>query len=119
MHKLLLTLGSISGLLTVAIGAFGAHALKNTLQETGHTANFETGVKYQMFHTVAIFIVALLSPKVPASAGYFFGAGILLFSGSLYILSITGVTKWGMVTPIGGVAFMIGWGIMLYYFLKL
>lgn len=122
MQKLLLTLSSISGFITVAIGAFGAHALKKVLEQTGHQGNFETGVKYQMFHTLAMLVCALLMYKMDSKlisyAGISFAIGILLFSGSLYILSITGVTKWGMVTPLGGTAFLIGWGMLIYAFIK-
>lgn len=122
MYKLLLYLGSISGFIIVALGAFGAHALKDTLQKTGRTDNFETGVKYQMFHTIAIFICAILINKIDSKligyAGYCFGIGTLLFSGSLYALSITGITKLGAITPIGGLGFLVGWVLLFLAVLK-
>jgi len=103
---------SIVMFLGVALGAFGAHGLKNVLSEP-MKAVFETGVRYQMIHGLALFVVAWLSSRGPstavAAAGWCFMAGILLFSGSLYLLSLTGVKMWGAVTPIGGLAFLAGW----------
>ena len=100
----------------VGIGAFGAHGLRDTLAATGRAENFETGVKYQMYHALALIAVALWAQRAnPAASitciGVCFAAGIVIFSGSLYILSVTNVTKWGMVTPIGGVLFLVGWGL--------
>ena len=98
--------------LGVALGAFGAHGLKDVLSDS-MKAVFETGVRYQMIHGLALFIVAWLSSRgsseVVHAAGWCFIAGVLLFSGSLYILSLTGVRAWGAVTPIGGLAFLAGW----------
>ncbi|EUJ23576.1 hypothetical protein PGRAN_07948 [Listeria grandensis FSL F6-0971] len=110
MRKMLI-LGAIFAGLAVGIGAFGAHALKETLGSY-HTT-FETGVQYQMFHATAILIVGLLLGKVDVGllrvSGYLFAIGIVLFSGSLYVLSITKITVLGAVTPLGGVAFIAGW----------
>ncbi len=96
----------------VAVGAFGAHGLKDVLSEP-MKAVFETGVRYQMIHGLALFVVAWLSERFPSSlisaAGWCFLSGIILFSGSLYVLSLTGVKAWGAVTPIGGLAFLSGW----------
>lgn len=96
----------------VAAGAFGAHGLKNVLSDP-MKAIFETAVRYQMIHGLALFVVSWLLSKGPSSAasaaGWCFLAGIVLFSGSLYILSLTGVKGWGAITPIGGVAFLAGW----------
>ena len=117
MQKIFLSIASILGLLSVAIGAFGAHGLKNLLEKNGRLPNFETAVKYQVYHVFAIITVAVLmdkySEKLMTYAGYSFIGGILLFSGSLYILSLTNVTKWGAITPVGGLLFIIGWGLMI------
>ena len=113
MAKIFLILGSSFAGLAVAIGAFGAHALKTVLETTNRLETFETGVKYQFYHALALIVLGLLMQKFDHRmftwAGYSYIAGIVLFSGSLYILSLTGVTKWGAVTPLGGVAFLIGW----------
>ncbi|EUJ27916.1 DUF423 domain-containing protein [Listeria cornellensis] len=110
MRKMLI-LGAIFAGLAVGIGAFGAHALKETLGS--YLTTFETGVQYQMFHATAILIVGLLLGKIDSgllrTAGYLFAAGIVLFSGSLYVLSITKVSVLGAITPLGGVAFIAGW----------
>ncbi len=113
MNKLFLLLGSISGALSVAIGAFGAHGLKKMLEEAGRMETFETGVKYQFYHTIALILIGFLMEKFPAPqmgwAGWCFVGGILVFSGSLYALCLTGVTKLGAITPIGGLMFIAGW----------
>lgn len=117
MQKLFLLIAGVLGLLSVAIGAFGAHGLKDILEKNDRFSNFETAVKYQFYHVFAIIAVAMLmdkySEKMMTYAGYSFMAGILFFSGSLYILSLTNVTKWGAVTPIGGLLFIIGWICMI------
>jgi uncharacterized membrane protein YgdD (TMEM256/DUF423 family) len=103
--------------LGVALGAFGAHALKNVLSEP-MKAVFETGVRYQMIHGLALFAVAWLSSQTSSSAvpiaGWCFVAGIILFSGSLYLLSFTGITTFGALTPFGGLAFLAGWLCLLF-----
>ena len=113
--KLFIIAGAINGFLAVAFGAFGAHALKEKLSEK-YLAIWETAVQYQMFHALALIAVGILmSSKLigPVStlntAGYLILAGIILFSGSLYVLSLTGVGVLGAITPIGGVAFLVGW----------
>ncbi|WP_137404988.1 DUF423 domain-containing protein [Echinicola rosea] len=107
-------LAAILGALTVAIGAFGAHGLAATLEQFGRTATFETAVKYQFYHTLGIFLIGLLQAKLPHAklldtAVYAFLAGIIIFSGSLYLLSTTGTNWLGAITPFGGVAFIAGW----------
>jgi len=97
--------------LAVGLGAFGAHALKARL-EPDMLAIFETGVRYQVYHALALLLLAAV--RGPSKAGWCFTAGIVLFSGSLYILALTGVRKWGAVTPIGGVLFLTGWLILLF-----
>jgi uncharacterized membrane protein YgdD (TMEM256/DUF423 family) len=112
MVKVWLVLAAVLGFLSVALGAFGAHSLKNLLDEYGKSI-WEKAVLYQMFHTMALFAVGLCQlffRNVSFSmAGLFFGAGILLFSGSLYLLAITGIKWLGAVTPFGGIAFLLGW----------
>lgn len=107
-----LGLGSILGFLGVGFGAFGAHALKARLSPELLTI-FETGVRYQMYHALALLATAALMSRSEGRAvivaGWSFTAGILIFSGSLYALALTGVTILGAVTPIGGLAFLIGW----------
>lgn len=118
MQKLFLLLGSISGIISVAIGAFGAHGLKDYLTKTDRLETFETAVKYQFYHTFALVLVALLldkyNDKLLTYAGYSFLIGILLFSGSLYALVGTQITKFGAITPLGGLFFIIGWALMAW-----
>src|ERR1700761_497854 len=123
MNKLFLVLGSITGALSVMIGAFGAHALKQHLESINRTAVFETAVKYQFYHALALVLLGILALKLENNrmldyAGYAFVAGIIIFSGSLYILCLTNVGKWGAVTPIGGLALIAGWVFMLWGILK-
>jgi uncharacterized membrane protein YgdD (TMEM256/DUF423 family) len=105
-------LGCFFGMLGVAAGAFGAHALRERLPDN-MLAIFETGVRYQMYHALALLAVALLLTRVPSSAGvaagWLFTAGIVIFSGSLYVLVLSGVRWLGAITPLGGVAFLVGW----------
>src|SRR6478672_9390103 len=106
MDRTFLLIGSAFGFLGVAFGAFGAHALKTRLSPD-MLAVFETGVRYQMYHAFAILIVSaamgrLGSVPLLGAAGWIFTAGILLFSGSLYVLSLTGISTFGAITPIGG-----------------
>ena len=113
MNQLFFFLGSLSGGLAVALGAFGAHALKARLTPDLLTT-FETGVRYQMYHALAMLAVALAMPRVPATsllsaAGWLFVLGTLLFSGSLYLLCLTEKRWSGAVTPFGGLAFIAGW----------
>jgi len=105
--------GSIFGFLSVALGAFGAHALKAVLSPE-LLANFQTGVQYQMMHALGLIGVGLASiglgqRRALTVAGWSMLIGILIFSGSLYALSLSGVKMLGAITPIGGVAFLIGW----------
>lgn len=109
--KLMLIAAVVNGFLAVALGAFGAHGLEGKLTEK-MLNTWEKAVKYQMFHTGALFVTALLAMKANVSfngAGWSFLIGIILFSGSLYIYSTTGLKAFAMITPLGGVAFLIGW----------
>ena len=105
-------IGALMGFVGVGLGAFGAHALKGRLSPE-MLAVFETGVRYQMYHALALLATAALMSRSEGRAvivaGWSFTAGILIFSGSLYALALTGVTILGAVTPIGGLAFLIGW----------
>lgn len=107
-----LMLAAFFGFTGVGLGAFAAHGLKSRLTPEYLTI-FHTGVTYQLVHTLALLGVALLATQVPgrllAWAGASFAVGILLFSGSLYVLTLTGISKLGIVTPFGGLAFLAGW----------
>ena len=107
-------IGAVVGFLAVGMGAFGAHSLSDRLKALGTLANYETAAQYQMYHALALVAVGLLSlagrsGKALSVAGWGFLVGTILFSGSLYILSLTGNKRLGMITPIGGVALLIGW----------
>ncbi len=93
--------------LGVALGAFGAHALADRLAEKDRVATWDTAVLYHLVHGVALFIIALTAAR--SRSFWFLLAGVVIFSGSLYALSITGITKLGAITPIGGLCFLIGW----------
>jgi uncharacterized membrane protein YgdD (TMEM256/DUF423 family) len=112
MDRMFAAIGAVSGFLAVAAGAFGAHALRARLTPD-LLAVFETGARYQMYHALALLAVALLVGRWQAPqavwAGWLFIAGTLVFSGSLYVLALTGSRWWGAVTPVGGVAFLAGW----------
>ena len=101
-------LGAIMAFLGVSLGAFGAHALAGTLEANEHVDTWKTAVLYQLVHALALIGLGLL-PESSRLAAWSFAAGILLFSGSLYVLSLTGFSKLGMITPLGGVAFLFGW----------
>ena len=117
MQKLILWSGTVLAALSVAIGAFGAHALKEMLQANHRVETFNTGVQYQFYHSLALLIIGGLMFKIPskflAYAAWSHMAGILLFSGSLYVLCLTGQARWGAVTPIGGLLFLLGWVFLL------
>jgi uncharacterized membrane protein YgdD (TMEM256/DUF423 family) len=103
--------GSLSALISVAAGAFGAHMLKTRLAPD-HLAAFETAARYQMYHALGLFVCASLADRgwhLAPHAGRLFVIGTLLFSGSLYLIALTGITRFGMITPFGGVAFLAGW----------
>lgn len=113
--QLFLAIAAIFGGLSVAGGAFASHALESRLPERAIEV-FCTGIRYQMYHTLALLVVALLIGIAKQAtlfltiAGWAFVAGIVLFSGSLYLISLAGIRAFGPVTPLGGLAFLIGWG---------
>jgi uncharacterized membrane protein YgdD (TMEM256/DUF423 family) len=112
MLRSFLLLAAFFGFTGVALGAFAAHGLKARLSSE-YLAIFQTGVTYQLIHTLALLAVALLATQLPGRlvgwAGGLFSLGIVLFSGSLYLLTLTGVGKLGIITPLGGAAFLTGW----------
>ena len=112
MDRLFFAIGGLCGFLGVALGAFGAHALKASLA-ADMLAVFEVGVRYQMYHACALLAVGWAYTRWPGAfviaAGWLFVAGIALFSGSLYALSISGARWLGAITPVGGVALLAGW----------
>lgn len=112
MLRSFLLLAAFFGFTGVALGAFAAHGLKARLSSE-YLAIFQTGVTYQLIHTLALLAVALLATQLPGRlvgwVGGLFSLGIVLFSGSLYLLTLTGVGKLGIITPLGGVAFLAGW----------
>ena len=114
MAKLFITLASFSGMLAVAFGAFGAHALKSRLTE--HTLGvYQTAVQYHFYHSLALLAVGVIALSYPQTAllrssGWLFVVGIVIFSGSLYLLSLSGLRWLGAITPLGGLAFIAGWG---------
>ena len=112
--RLLIQLAALLGGLGVAIGAFGAHALHDMLTKAGRFDTFETAVRYQFYHALAMLAAGVLwaaRPELRAlgTTGGFWLGGIIIFSGSLYALCFTGVTKLGAVAPIGGLLFIAGW----------
>lgn len=115
--KLFFFLGAFFALLSVILGAFGAHALKQKI--SGEMLSiFEVGVRYQMYHALGLILLALAIQHFPGFslewAAWLFVGGILIFSGSLYILALTGNTLWGAITPIGGMLWIIAWIFVCY-----
>lgn len=114
MTRIFLAIAAALGGISVILGAFASHALKDKLSDRAIEI-WETGTKYQMYHALALILVALLLSRLSGNttfliiAGYAFIAGIVLFSGSLYALSLSGIKILGAVTPLGGVAFITGW----------
>jgi uncharacterized membrane protein YgdD (TMEM256/DUF423 family) len=115
-NKILAT-GALLGFLGVAAGAFGAHALRAHLTPE-HLAIYQTGVQYQMYHALAIVAVGAQTRYDLAKVAWLFSVGILIFSGSLYLLAITGITWLGAITPVGGLAFLGGWTLLAWKALK-
>ena len=119
MQKNFLLIAAIFGFLGVAFGAFGAHALRGRLSPE-MTAVFEIAVRYQMYHVFALLAVAAAmahfgSARLLVMAGWSFVAGILIFSGSLYALALTGTGLFGAITPIGGVGLLVGWACLAFF----
>ncbi len=119
--RLWIVLGAVNGFIAVAAGAFGAHALKARLP-VDLQAIFETGARYHMYHALALVGVGLLAQVKPGGAlsasGWAFLVGIVLFSGSLYVLALTGIRALGAVTPLGGLGFLAGWALLAFAALR-
>ena len=117
MDRLFFTLGAISAFIAVALGAFAAHGLKARLSPD-MLATFEVGARYQMYHALALLGVGGVAGRLPGGtvtvAGWLFVAGTILFSGSLYALSLTGHRWLGAITPLGGLAFLAGWAALAW-----
>jgi len=112
MNRIHATAGALSGLVAVAAGAFGAHALRGRLTPDMLQV-FETGARYQMYHALALLLAAYVCGVPPRPTGVWAGrlflTGTVLFSGSLYAVALTGISSFGAVTPLGGIAFLAGW----------
>lgn len=120
--KVFLILGAVNALIAVVLGAFGAHALKTRLSAE-LMAVYQTGIHYHLIHALGLLLVGLLATQLPASAylrwsGWLMLAGIALFSGSLYALSVTGLRWLGAITPVGGLAFILAWVLFVMAALK-
>ena len=118
MPRFLITAGAFSAALSVALGAFAAHALKSRMPPEA-LAVFQTGVQYQFYHSLGLILVGIVAQRYQgvtllAAAGLLMAVGILLFSGSLYALSTTGILSLGIITPIGGVAFIAAWLLLAF-----
>ena len=122
-----ITAGAICAAISVALGAFGAHSLPKQLEKSGvepakaerRLQNLETGARYQMYHALALLAIGVWQVSVSGtkpgqSSAWLFLIGILLFSGSLYAYAFTGITKFGMITPLGGLAMIIGWALLAF-----
>lgn len=118
MNKLFLQVGSLFGAVGVMVGAFGAHALKPMLMANGRFETFETGVRYQFYHAIALVLIGILSKhisnKTLTYSGYCILAGVLIFSGALYTICFTGLNVFGAVAPIGGTLLAIGWLLLFW-----
>lgn len=119
MSKLIIMLAGINGFLAVSLGAFAAHGLKERLSPELITT-FQTGVQYHIYHALALFGIGILVLNFPAAnllriSAYLMLAGIVLFSGSLYVLSITGIRWLGAITPIGGLCFLAAWALLVWF----
>lgn len=119
--KLFMALGAVYGLLGVALGAFGAHGLRARLGPD-LLAVWKTGVEYQFYHAFALLAVGLLLRQASGAllqwAGWSFALGVILFSGSLYLLALTGIRSLGAITPLGGLFFLAGWLCLLVAVLR-
>ncbi len=117
MERIFLGAGAVLGFLGVAAGAFGTHGLRDRLSPEMMNI-FESAVRYQMVHALALLAVAWLADRSPSLvvnlAGWFFVTGTVVFSGTLYVLSMSGVRGWGAVTPLGGLALLAGWGCLIW-----
>jgi uncharacterized membrane protein YgdD (TMEM256/DUF423 family) len=121
--KRILQITGISGALAVGLGAFGAHGLEAILVQNGRLDTFQTAVNYHFYHTLALLGIGVLVSVKPQWKGFSFTAwcmilGMVIFSGSLYVLSLTGITWLGAITPLGGLSFILGWSSLVYLSIK-
>ncbi|MEI5908265.1 DUF423 domain-containing protein [Bacillus spongiae] len=121
--KLFIIIGALNAFLSVAFGAFGAHALEGKLEQK-YIETWQTAVQYQMFHSIGILVIAVFLGQYPASAllswsSWLMLIGIILFSGSLYILSVTKISILGAITPLGGISFLVAWVLLIIASVKL
>ena len=115
--KLFIILGALNAFLSVALGAFGAHGLEKTV-EPKYLEIWKTGVQYQMFHATGLLVIGVLLGKMPANtllswSGWLMLIGIIIFSGSLYVLAVTQISVLGAITPLGGVSFLAAWVLLI------
>lgn len=117
-HKFLF-IGSLNAFLAIALGAFGAHGLKNIL-DPGALKIWQTAFEYHIYHALGLILIALLLEALPKarSAGWLMLSGIILFSGSLYLLALSDIKLLGMITPVGGLCFLVAWGWLAFACLK-
>lgn len=112
-----LLIASVSGMLAVILGAFGAHGLEK-LVDAKMLQRFHTGVEYQFYHSLALLLISILNNQIKNKyvvyAGYAFLLGMVLFSGSLYLYVLTGIKGFALVTPLGGLSFIVGWGLLAF-----
>lgn len=122
MYKLWMVSGALLGMIGVMLGAFGAHALKSFLEAQQRLDTFETAVKYQFYHALALVLVGYLAKEFPQKTWVWGGnallAGVLIFSGALYLICFTGIKAFGAVAPIGGTLLVIGWGLIAWTFTR-
>lgn len=118
--KVFFILGAILAFLSVALGAFGAHVLTDKFKEPKYAQNWNTAAQYQMYHGLGLILIGILSSdsffgstSLLTWAGYMMFAGVIFFSGSLYVLSVTGMKKLGAIAPIGGVSFLAAWFLVM------
>ena len=115
--RIIISIAAIFGLISVIAGAAGTHALRDTL-DAGALRTFETAARFQMYHALALLAVGILSlrwqTRILTISAYLFTLGILLFSGSLYILALSGIGIFGAIAPIGGISLMVGWATLAY-----
>jgi uncharacterized membrane protein YgdD (TMEM256/DUF423 family) len=119
--KIIFSLAALSAMLSVILGAFAAHGLKSRISET-LLSTFQTGVQYQMYHSLALILLVILYRQMPQSlliySAAFILAGIVLFSGSLYMLALTQIKWFGPITPLGGLCFIVGWALLIVASIK-